>query len=153
MKVSIKKLGTSIFILWFLSMAVLQFVARREDWPFSRFGMYSNYQSGKAKTSFQVEFHVLKNEQWRPVRYYDLDWIHRYLRDSDVFSMRKNAKELSLESVEKVVEREALFTLKRERATSVRVKILAVGWKSIKSENLFEPDRIRLLVDKVYNAP
>lgn len=143
------------FIAVFLLAIAIEFILRRDDWPFSHYGMYSEYVSGREMCRYQIQVFFDDEVQPRPALHYHFDWLVDILRDqADCGYYLQGNKEDFQNRFGLLFEREGhkLAADNRGKFQKITLSAQAVHWKSWTAENVKKPERVNELYTKEFHA-
>lgn len=140
-----------IFIGVFLLAVAVEFILHREDWPFSHFGMYSEYISEREICRYEIQ--MLFDGEQRSTHIYHFDWlIDILLNQADCRFYVQGNKEDFQNRFGALLEREGRQIAEHYRGKSRRVHLFVrvLYWESLTAENLKKPEQVNELYSKEF---
>jgi hypothetical protein len=145
-----KKTFASLIIIVFLTGAILQPLLKREDWPFSRFGMYSDNLVNNQAVKFQADFWIFIRNEWRYVPFHSLNWLNAYFLNL-YDDLNVDFNQGLPNHVENFITTEMMKYLKDyPPSAKLRARFIYIHWDRFNFSNAHNPDRYVVIKDQVY---
>jgi hypothetical protein len=142
----------SAVIVIFVAVCFLEFKYNRNDWPFGKFGMYSDIVYNKEICTYEVEVDLHRGEKVEHISWDNKYWIiENIYKSHDQHASKEEFAAtfdpLLVEEGKKIIER-----YKDDDLIGATIYVNRSKWKHRTAENYKKPEEFAVIYEKFFSA-